>query len=232
MRGFPRAKWLETPAFSAAIARSGPMAPGAPMNATQPGTKSGDDHAAHILAIARHRDRTAFAALFRHFAPRVKSYLLRSGLSAMQAEELAQETLLAVWRKAHSFDPARAAVSTWVFTIARNQRIDALRRARKNEVSASDLFAQDGAAFSNAAMAEDADAVQPCDRMDAVGRDRRIREALEELPQEQAAIVRLSFFEDKPHGEIARLLSLPLGTVKSRLRLAMKRLRAALEDFL
>jgi RNA polymerase sigma-70 factor (ECF subfamily) len=202
------------------------------MSGTEAVAKAGEDYCALLIAVAQRRDRAAFAILFGHFAPRVKSYLLRAGTGAMQAEELAQETLLAVWRKADSFDPQRAAVSTWVFTIARNLRIDMLRRARKIEVSAGDLFAEDGALFLNAAMVADADAVQPCDRLAAAARDQRIREALDGLPLEQATIVRLSFFEDRPHGEIARLLALPLGTVKSRLRLAMKRLRTALEDFL
>ena len=169
-----------------------------------------------ILAIAASADRDAFAALFSHFAPRVKSYLIRLGAPGAAAEELAQETLLMVWRKAAQFDPARAGASTWIFTIARNLRIDALRRDRPAPAAEDPSDAQPEAL---------ADAV-----MDAAQRDARVRSALQALPSEQAQIVELSFFAEEPHSAIAERLGLPLGTVKSRLRLAMGRLRALLED--
>ena len=168
------------------------------------------------MAIAADGDRAAFTQLFGHFAPRVKSYLLRQGASAQAAEELAQETLLTVWRKAALFDPARAGASTWIFTIARNLRIDAIRRDRPP------LAADDP---SDAAPQAEADAV-----VLAAERDLRIRRAMKALPQEQAEIIHLSFFSDEPHSAIAERLGLPLGTVKSRLRLAVGRLRALLED--
>ena len=172
----------------------------------------------HILAISASGDRAAFAALFAHFAPRVKSYLLRLGAGPGQAEDMAQEVLLAVWRKAASFDPAKAEASTWVFAIARNLRIDALRRERHPEVSDEHLEAV-------ADTREDAESA-----LSAAQRGAALRRALEDLPAEQAEVVRLSFFQDKPHGEIERALGIPLGTVKSRLRLAMARLRAALGE--
>jgi len=172
----------------------------------------------HILAISASGDRAAFAALFAHFAPRVKSYLLRLGAGPGQAEDMAQEVLLAVWRKAASFDPAKAEASTWVFAIARNLRIDALRRERHPEVSDEHLEAV-------ADTREDAESA-----LSAAQRGAALRRALEDLPAEQAEVVRLSFFQDKPHGEIERALGIPLGTVKSRLRLAMVRLRAALGE--
>jgi RNA polymerase sigma-70 factor (ECF subfamily) len=181
------------------------------------GSSTSDDHAALIQAIAHHRDRAAFAVLFRVFAPRVKAWMIRGGASDTAAEELAQETMLAVWQKATQFDPGRAGVSTWIFTIARNQRIDALRRERHPETLRPD---PDGMAGPEQA-----------DRAVAIAeQELRIRAALGELPPEQAAVIRKAFFEDKAHAEIERELQIPLGTVKSRLRLAMNRLRAALGD--
>lgn len=171
-----------------------------------------------ILRIAGDRDRAAFAALFAHFAPRVKAYLIRLGAAVPQAEDLAQEVLLRVWDKADRFDPQRAAASTWVFTIARNMRIDALRREPKGGTVASDDLPE---------MEDDGPGA---DVMLIVGeRDRALRTALAALPAEQAKLVQLAFLEDKPHSEIERQLGIPLGTVKSRLRLAMQRLRAAME---
>jgi len=170
-----------------------------------------------IRAIAVRGDKAAFAGLFGHFAPRVKSYMMRLGAPPEQAEELAQETLLSVWRKAAAFDPARAAPSTWIFTIARNLRIDASRRDRRAEPVDDP---------SEAPLAEPTpDALVASAQSQA-----RIRDALLGLPPEQAEVVRLSFFSDKPHSEIAAALALPLGTVKSRLRLAVGRLRELLGD--
>jgi RNA polymerase sigma-70 factor (ECF subfamily) len=172
----------------------------------------------HIVAIARGGDRSAFAALFAHFAPRIKTYLMRGGAAATIAEDLAQETMLAVWRKAARFDPAKAEASTWVFAIARNLRIDALRRERfpmAGDDALAGLVDQADNAEETLSMAE---------------RGNRLRAALADLPAEQSEIVRLSFFQDMPHSAIESDLGIPLGTVKSRLRLAMRRLRAALGE--
>jgi RNA polymerase sigma-70 factor, ECF subfamily len=179
---------------------------------------SSADHAALIEAIAQRRDRTAFAALFAHFAPRIKAWMLRAGSNPTAAEELTQETMLAVWQKARLFDPARAGASTWIFTIARNLRIDALRRERHP----SDLMPDPS---------EEPDDPAQADRVLALSQQEvRIRAALGVLPPEQAEVIRKAFFEDKVHSEIEQELGIPLGTVKSRLRLAMARLRAALGD--
>ena len=148
----------------------------------------------------------------------MKSYLLKLGARPELAEELAQETLLTVWRKAAYFDPERAGAATWIFTIARNLRIDALRRERHPEAlqNAPELLPDEG---------------QPADAIIvALQRLNRVREALGDLSADQVEVVRLSFFEEKPHSEISEDLGLPLGTVKSRLRLAMARLRTRLED--
>jgi RNA polymerase sigma-70 factor (ECF subfamily) len=170
-----------------------------------------------IVAVAARQDRAAFSALFDHFAPRVKSYLTRSGATAESAEELAQETLLAVWRKASFFDPARGSASTWIFTIARNLRSDALRRERHPEALAREL--------DEPAPPRPADVV-----LAAAEREARVREAMKSLSPEQAAVVRLSFYDEKAHAAIASELDLPLGTVKSRLRLAMNRMRSLLGE--
>jgi RNA polymerase sigma-70 factor (ECF subfamily) len=175
------------------------------------------DFADMIHAIAARGDRGAFADLFGHFAPRVKSYMLRLGAEPLLAEELAQETLLVVWRKAAAFDPAKAAPSTWIFTIARNLRIDAARRARRGEPAEDPSDAPDAEPT-------------PADALVAAQSEARVRQAMLTLPPEQAEVVRLSFFSDQPHSEIAEALRLPLGTVKSRLRLAMGRLRDLLGD--
>jgi RNA polymerase sigma-70 factor (ECF subfamily) len=173
-----------------------------------------------IVAVADSRSRDCFALLFGRFAPRVKSYLLKLGAGPELAEELAQETLLTVWRKAAYFDPSRASASTWIFTIARNLRIDAIRRERHPD----DLIDEPEM--------KPAETVRADEAMSAGEREGRLRTALKTLPRDQAEVVRLSFFHDKAHAEISTDLGVPLGTVKSRLRLAMVRLRAQLEDLL
>jgi RNA polymerase sigma-70 factor (ECF subfamily) len=169
-----------------------------------------------VVAIARSRDRERFAALFEHFAPRCKSFFIRLGASPGAAEDLAQETLLAVWNKADRFDPARAQASTWIFTIARNLRIDMQRRER-DPAKLAEFY-------------ETAPEPLASDRMVSAEQEKRVHAALASLPADQADVIRLSFFEDRPHAEIAGALNIPLGTVKSRVRLAMARLRAMIED--
>ncbi|HTP77244.1 MAG TPA: sigma-70 family RNA polymerase sigma factor [Rhizomicrobium sp.] len=171
-----------------------------------------------IVAVGRDRDRAAFRELFDHFAPRVKGYLLRLGAGGAVAEELAQEAMLTLWRKAGLFDPGKASASTWIFTIARNLRIDAIRRERRPEIDANDpTLLPEGERHAD-------------ETMDWAQAEDRLRRALAELPREQSQIIELSFLADKPHSAIAAELGLPLGTVKSRIRLAMARLRAALGD--
>ena len=172
-----------------------------------------------IASVAACSDRQAFSSLFRHFAPRIKTLLMRSGAPAATAEELAQETMLMVWRKASQFDPEKAGAATWIYTIARNLRIDVLRRERHPDTLLPDP-------------SEAADEPPQADYVLAAGeRDGRIRAAMATLSPEQADVVRAAFFMDQAHAEIERQLGIPLGTVKSRLRLAMSKLRAALEDF-
>ncbi len=198
------------------FARPAPR-PRARLSLVEPLQIGGARLSAMIVDIARDRDRAAFASLFEHFAPRVKSYMLRLGAAPEAAEELAQETMLIVWRRAEAYDPGKAAASTWVFAIARNLRIDIARRANRAPL-------RDDPAFELPAPPA------PDSAVSAVEDEVRIGRAIATLPAEQARVINLSFFSDKPHSEIAAELDLPLGTVKSRLRLAMIRLRALLEE--
>jgi RNA polymerase sigma-70 factor (ECF subfamily) len=174
-------------------------------------------HEALIAAIAQRRDRAAFTTLFTHVAPRVKTYLMRTGMQIGAAEDMAQDVLLTVWHKATQFDPARANADAWIFGIARNLRIDAVRRG--------------SLAFPTSDPSDEAPTVPLADTLVAAERTARaIRHAIAELPPDQVTILQLAFFEDLSHGEIQRRLDMPLGTIKSRLRLAMSRLRLALKD--
>ena len=178
---------------------------------------SAEEAADLIEAIASRQDRAAFASLFRHFAPRVKAFIMRGGTDAEAAQEVAQEALIMVWRKAASFDRTRASAATWIYTIARNKRIDLLRRAAR-PIDTEDwlvVYAPEG---------EDAD------KSVLAGQTyTRVKELLGDLSEDQLVVIRKAFFEDKTHTVIAEELKLPLGTVKSRIRLALGRLREALE---
>ncbi|VTU15785.1 Sigma-K factor [Variovorax sp. RA8] len=170
-------------------------------------------------AVALAGDRQAFAALFKHFAPRVKAYLMLCGTGEAVAEELTQETMVTLWRKAALFDPERAGLSTWIFTIARNLRVDHLRRPGNRTVADEDDQAS-----------QIPDPLPALDeQVSARQRESRVRAAMSRLSQDQAHILRLSFFEEHPHARIAEELGLPLGTVKSRVRLAVSHLRRMLE---
>jgi RNA polymerase sigma-70 factor, ECF subfamily len=181
------------------------------------GTERNDVYAVLLHRIALARDQQAFAELFDHFAPRVKSFMMRKGSNAEQAEDLVQEAMIAVWSKAALFVADRGSVSTWIFTIARNLRIDRLRREKSQLYS--DL--------------EDFDA--PDERSSAeevLGRsqeDNHVSKALALIPAEQRELLILSFVDDVPQSEIAKKLNIPLGTVKSRMRLGYQRLRKLLE---
>jgi RNA polymerase sigma-70 factor (ECF subfamily) len=159
-------------------------------------------------------DREAFAALFRHFAPRVKSFLMKSGANEGLAEECTQEVMATLWTKAHMFDPSRASVSTWVFTIARNRKIDALRRIKRPEPE--DL-----------PWGPEAEPDQ-VDVMTLRQESEKLAEAIAELPEKQRDLIQRAYFGDLSHAQIAEETGLPLGTIKSRIRLALERLRHAM----
>lgn len=170
-----------------------------------------------VEAVARDHDRSAFTQLFDHFAPRLTSYLMRLGTDNGSAEELAQEVMVTLWRKAALFDRTKSSVATWLYRIARNRRIDTIRRDKVDRLDANEpmLLPQGEPDLDEA--------------VSGARRDEVIRHAMQDLPEEQLALVRLAFFEGLSHSEIAERTGLPLGTVKSRIRLAFTRLRRVLE---
>ncbi len=161
-----------------------------------------------VECIAEKRDKHSFMLLFDHFSPRVNAYLLGQGAESSMAEDLSQEALLALWNKAHLYSRDKAAVSTWLFRVARNLWIDRLRKQR-------------GIAYES-----DENLVETVDddaRLNADGE--RLKAVLDTLPQNQAQVVYKSYYEGKSHSEIAEETGMPLGSVKSSLRLAMKAFR-------
>ncbi|PWR21932.1 sigma-70 family RNA polymerase sigma factor [Zavarzinia compransoris] len=173
-----------------------------------------------VEAVAQRGDKAAFARLFAYLAPRLKAFLLRLGTTNAAAEELVQEVMLTVWRKAASFDRRQSSATTWTFTIARNRRIDLIRRESKPGLDAGDPALVPAAPV-------------PADvAVDENRRDETLRTAIAGLPPEQADLLKLAFYEGKSHAEIAAVRNLPLGTVKSRLRLAFNRLRSVMEPYL
>jgi RNA polymerase sigma factor (sigma-70 family) len=169
------------------------------------------DWAALLIRVRDHQDKAAFAALFRHFAPRVKAFLMKSGAGATLAEECAQDVMATLWQKAHLFDPTRAGVATWVFTIARNRRIDALRRARRAEPEELD--------WGPEPEPDQAEVLETQQETERLGR------ALSALPGAQRTLIERAFYGELSHSEIAAETGLPLGTIKSRIRLALEKLR-------
>ena len=169
----------------------------------------------HMERIRDAQDKRAFAELFAHFAPRVKGFLMRSGADASLAEECAQEVMATVWLKAHMFDPARASVATWIFTVARNRKIDILRKERRPE--------PDELPWGPEAEPEQEDVLALQQESEILGK------ALKELPDAQRELIQKAYFGDLSHSEIAQATGLPLGTIKSRLRLALERLRHAMK---
>lgn len=171
----------------------------------------------HLLVrVGQYRDIGSFETLFRYYAPKVRAFMAMKTKDRQQAEELMQETMTSVWTKAIQFDPTRGNVSAWIFTIARNIRIDAYRRKRP-------VFDVDDQALVP-------EETMPADREYEQAQEAEIlRKALELLPPEQQDVLKRAFFEDTPHSAIAAQMGLPLGTVKSRIRLAFSKLRDALE---
>jgi RNA polymerase sigma-70 factor (ECF subfamily) len=168
-----------------------------------------------LVAVGEGRDRDAFAELFEHFAPRVKAFLIRTGLTPGTAEDCMQDVMVTMWRKAHLYDPARATVATWIFTIARNRKIDLIRKSRRPEPE--DL------PWGPKAEPDQVEAV-------ALREDsRRLAEAVAQLPPKQRELIERAFYGELSHSEIALQTGLPLGTIKSRIRLAIDRLRHSMD---
>lgn len=168
--------------------------------------------------VGKSQDRKAFSELFAYFAPRLKSFLISGGLSDEKAEETMQETFVTIWRKSASYDSQKAAASTWIFTVARNKKIDLIRKEKRRVIDPNDYLA-----------------IQPeqkkqIDRVQDIDNAAIIKEVIKDLPKKQSELVLKSYYESKTHQEIADELGLPLGTVKSRLRLAMEKLRRGLDQ--
>lgn len=193
---------------------------------TIPGSRSGVDqdpaeqHIELIRRVSAYQDKQAFQELFLFYAPRIKAFMLKQKADAELAEDLMQETMLTVWNKAGQFASWRGSLATWIFTIARNKRIDRFRRqGTRHYVDVDELEFAD-------------DSPDGEDRMLAGERDRLVGEAARKLPDDQKEVIRLAFAEELSQSEIAARLGLPLGTVKSRMRLAYQRIRKELEDVL
>ncbi len=173
------------------------------------------DWTLHLFAIRDRQDQKAFAEIFAYFAPRVKAFLMKGGSDASLAEECTQEVMATLWRKAHMFDPSRATVATWIFTIARNKKIDALRKMRRPEPELLPWGPE----------------AEP-DQVAAIGlrqETHKLSAALKDLPDKQRDLIEKAYFGDLTHSEIAKVTGLPLGTIKSRIRLALDRLRHSIK---
>ncbi|MEM5528163.1 sigma-70 family RNA polymerase sigma factor [Gammaproteobacteria bacterium AS21] len=171
-----------------------------------------------LTNIAQHQDKQSFSDIFNHFAPRIKAYILRLGLTESVAEELMQETMISVWRKASYYRKDKAAASTWIFTIARNISIDWMR-SKKYPQSLGDEWDDNLAVDSSA---------------DTQGEDlilrHQVSNILNTLPEKQAQVIYMSFYEGRAHSDISQRLGIPLGSVKSRIRLASIKFKAAWEQ--
>ncbi len=202
----------ESPAPKALLAKK--RSKGKPVNNANGSCRTRTEWVSHVARIRDAQDQMAFAELFQHFAPRVKAFLMKSGSDAAMAEECAQEVMATLWHKAHLFDPTRATVATWVFTIARNKRIDVLRKQRRPEPE--DL------GWGPEAEPEQEDVLVMQQET------AQLRDAMAALPEAQRQLIEKAYFGDLSHREIAAQTGLPLGTIKSRIRLALDRLRHAM----
>jgi RNA polymerase sigma-70 factor (ECF subfamily) len=174
------------------------------------------EFAALVADVAERRDRAAFTRLFDHFAPRLNAYMMRLGSDPAMTEEIVQDVMTTLWRKAALFDPSKSSLSTWLYRIARNRRIDLARR-QKGEWDPDEPMLQPSGAPDVSKLIDDQQ------------REEAVRGAMTSLPMEQLELVRLAFYEGLSHSQIAETTGLPLGTVKSRIRLAFTRLRRTLE---
>ncbi|MGR3839776.1 MAG: sigma-70 family RNA polymerase sigma factor [Cognatishimia sp.] len=174
------------------------------------------DQTQWMLAVRDQRDKAAFSRLFDHYAPRLKGFVMRSGTGNAQAEEIVQDVMLTVWRKAHLFDPHRAQVSSWIYQVARNRQIDVIRRDSRpipeelNTPESTD---------------EDAPQIIALDQEAQV-----LRQALARLKPGQREMLEKAYLGDLTHAEIKAQTGLPLGTIKSRIRLGLEKLRHELKD--
>lgn len=185
-----------------------------------------------MARVAEHEDRQAFQQLFLHFAPLIKAFAYKVSLpdqAEMLADELVQETMLKIWTRSASFDSNLASASTWVFTVARNTRIDLLRKYRRQSsqlVSTEEVPMEALETWDLWMEDKDHDVFNMLSQQRS---KRQVQESLKELPPDQAEILEKVYLEDKSHSEVAIELDLPLGTVKSRVRLALQKLRITID---
>ena len=178
-----------------------------------------DEWSECLVQIGDSNDRAAFTRFFRHFAPLIKAFALAgSSLSAAHADELVQEVMFKVWQKAGDFDPTKASASTWIFTITRNARIDYLRKHNRHDIASQPLEADD--------IWDESPDNQPFSYLQRKRDKENVDSFLKSLPSEQSRCIEKVYIEGKSHTEIAEELGLPLGTVKSRVRLGLKKLQA------
>jgi RNA polymerase sigma-70 factor (ECF subfamily) len=187
------------------------------MRVTKP-LKNGDNTSEkvfthHMYEIAFNQDKEAFAEIFNFFAPRLKSYFIKAGAIESQAEEVIQEVMIAVWTKAASYDKQKSSVSTWIYTIARNKRIDKIRKEKRHYLAESD----EGLEIPMASTQEQ--------DIFSLQLTKKIQNCIQSLPTEQAELLKLSYFYEKTHTDISKELKIPLGTVKSRIRLALNKMK-------
>ena len=173
-----------------------------------------DEQSRWIVAIAESRDKKAFKRLFDYFAPRIKGFCQNNGSTSDRADEVVQEAFVNIWRKANLFDPKKASAGAWIFAIARNSRIDLIRKENRPEADTTDPFFEQNEPESPLAVLE------------TERKSKLLRNFVRDLPAEQRQVLKLAFFEEKAHSEVAEELGIPLGTVKSRIRLAFKRIRS------
>ena len=176
-----------------------------------------DDLTLCVELIGKNQDKLAFNSIFRYFAPRLKSFLVKAGSTDSQAEEVIQEVMIAVWTKSSTYDSNKSSVSTWIYTIARNKRIDKIRKERRHYLSESD----EGLEIP-------VDSTQEKEIFSAQVSS-SLKKYMENLPEEQSKLLKLSYFYNKTHADISTELKIPLGTVKSRIRLALTKMRHLVE---
>lgn len=176
------------------------------------------EHHMLLERVAKERDKEAFEQLFCHFAPRIKALMMKQMADADAAEDFMQETMFTVWTKADQFSRYRGSVAAWIFTIARNKRIDNFRKQGSKHYSDIDDYELTDESPGSEEMLLSAE------------RDKLVAQASEALPEEQREIIKMSYGRELTQSEIAERLSIPLGTVKSRMRLAYKKIKVAVED--
>ncbi len=174
-----------------------------------------------LIVGIRNKDRYSLEQLYNLYAPRLQAYSIAKGCQPNEAEDIVQEVMLAVWQKSHLFDIEKASVSTWLFTLVRNKRIDFYRKEKSSNTISYDLLQQETHEMSGTELENE-------NQSDLDSKNLRI--LINTIPSEQRQVLYKMYFEGKSHIEISKDMSLPLGTVKSRIRLAVNKLEQKLKD--